>query len=66
MRAIIGLLMAETTIIAQLPDALPSINGVPTSVHPHACGEYEEATKRVLDVGGSPPRVWGIQTFLLS
>ena len=31
-----------------------------SSVHPHACGEYQILRQRVDDLGGSSPRVWGI------
>ena len=30
-------------------------------VHPHACGEYAEPQRSIADVGGSPPRLWGIR-----
>ena len=31
-----------------------------TTVHPHACGEYESSPVSVPALRGSPPRVWGI------
>ena len=34
------------------------------SVHPHACGEYEDASACRSAPYGSPPRVWGIQAFI--
>ncbi len=30
-------------------------------VHPHACGEYDQAEYHAPEVDGSPPRVWGIR-----
>ena len=29
--------------------------------HPHVCGEYSRTLMSLVDIGGSPPRVWGIR-----
>ena len=36
------------------------------AVHPHACGEYEDAGPRPDRRNGSPPRVWGIRMLVNS
>ena len=34
----------------------------PTTVHPHACGEYSPSPSLLFSSFGSPPRLWGIPT----
>jgi len=34
------------------------------TVHPHACGEYEEISRISSLESGSPPRLWGIHIIL--
>ena len=35
--------------------------GGPTTVHPHACGEYKKPISTPTIKGGSSPRMWGIR-----
>ena len=30
-------------------------------VHPHACGDFADNASAITDIGGTPPRVWGLR-----
>ena len=48
------------TLVGNIP--IMTINDAVTSVHPHACGEYQRPCSLSRATTGSPPRLWGISS----